>query len=110
MASNPLVESNLGRVCICRGPIVYCAESVLNDGVRLNSISVSTDETPGLIPDEKTGVYAMKIKAYEDLPSDKLYREYSKNDVKERELRLLPYFAFANNGESDMLIWLRVRN
>ena len=110
VASNPLVESNLGRVCICRGPIVYCAESVLNDGVRLNSISVSTEETPGLIPDEKTGVYAMKIKAYEDLPSDKLYREYSKNDVKERELRLLPYFAFANNGESDMLIWLRVRN
>lgn len=107
IAANPNVDANAGRVCICRGPIVYCAESVLNDGVKLNNLSLKVPLEAGTQWDEE--IYGLTINAagYEDTGFDRLYKEYSPEDKKEKEINFLPYYAFANNGESDMLIWFR---
>ena len=40
---------------------------------------------------------------------DELYRNYSPASTTEREINLIPYFAYANRGESDMQVWLRVK-
>ena len=44
-----------------------------------------------------------------EAPFDELYRNYSPASTTEREINLIPYFAYANRGESDMQVWLRVK-
>lgn len=109
VSANPLVDADAGRVCLCRGPIVYCAESVLNGGVKLNNISLDTDSPIGLEYNEKVDLYEARMKAFEDKPFEELYRVYDPEGFINREITFLPYYAFANNGESDMLIWFRTR-
>ena len=43
MASNPKVRENAGKVCIMRGPLVYCIEEVDN-GPNLSAITLCTDK------------------------------------------------------------------
>ncbi len=107
VCANPKIAYNAGKVCLCRGPIVYCAESVMNDGVRLSDISLDTDGKVGLSFDEECGAYVALADAFEDAPSEELY--FDSTDMKKinRKIRLLPYFAYANHGESDMAVWLR---
>ncbi len=110
VCANPEVEDDAGKVCVCRGPLVYCAESTLNDGIDLNKVSIESDLKAGLEFDEKMQTYKIILKAYEDMPSDALYRGYDPKAVRGIKLTMLPYFAFANNGESDMKIWMRTKH
>ncbi len=107
VCANPKIGYDAGKVCLCRGPLVYCSESVLNDGVRLSDISLDVNGTVGLTFDEEAGVYAAEADAFEDAPSDELYYECAKSERVNRKIRMLPYFAYANHGESDMAVWLR---
>ena len=107
VCANPKIGYDAGKVCLCRGPLVYCAESVLNDGVRLSDISLDVNGTVGLTFDEEAGVYAAEADAFEDAPSDELYYDCAKSERVNRKIRMLPYFAYANHGESDMAVWLR---
>ena len=107
VCANPKIGYDAGKVCLCRGPLVYCAESVLNDGVRLSDISLDVNGTVGLTFDEEAGVYAAEADAFEDALSDELYYDCAKAERINRKIRMLPYFAYANHGESDMAVWLR---
>ena len=107
VCANPKIRYNAGKVCLCRGPLVYCAESVLNDGVCLSDISLNINATVGLTFDENCGAYIAEADAFEDSPSDELYFDCKKAERIYRRIRLLPYFAYANHGESDMAVWLR---
>jgi DUF1680 family protein len=107
VCANPKIGYDAGKVCLCRGPLVYCAESVLNDGVRLSDISLDVNGTVGLTFDEEAGAYAADADAFIDAPSDELYYDCEKAERIKRKIRLLPYFAYANHGESDMAVWLR---
>lgn len=106
VAANPLVDADCGRVCLCRGPLVYCAESALNGGVLLNTLSIKTPLEAGTEYDESIYGYKITAKCLEDEPFDPLYKDYDAA-AKEREITFLPYYAFANSGESDMLVWFR---
>ena len=106
-AANPAVEADIGRVALCRGPIVYCAERVDN-GVPLNNLSVSARLNPSLEFDEKMQAYKIEADGFEDGSFGELYRTY-RPDFKPRRIKFIPYFAFANRGESDMLVWIRIR-
>ena len=47
---------------------------------------------------------SLKTVAYTPKQTDELY--FDANDaLEEQDLKLIPYYAFANRGESDMLIW-----
>ena len=80
---------------------------MLNDGVRLSDVSLVVGGTVGLTFDEEAGAYAADADAFIDSPSDELYYDCEKAERIKRKIRLLPYFAYANNGESDMAVWLR---
>ena len=103
--ADPRVIRDAGRLCIRRGPVVYCAESVDN-GENLHSIFVSPDFTYTLIEDNQMGLPRMDVSCKRRLPyDDQLYScraPISRPDT----LHLIPYNAFANRGESDMLVWL----
>ncbi len=100
------VRSCAGKTAVMYGPVLYCAEAVDN-GEGLFNLSVL-----------KNGNYDVKFSPEyfsNVLEIDGLRREYtdslysSEENYKEIPVRikLIPYFAFANRGETDMTVWLR---
>ena len=55
-----------------------------------------------------TAAYNMIDKEAQNLIglADKIW-EYPETAYNEVTLKFIPYFAFANRGESDMLVWVR---
>ncbi len=108
--ANPKVRANVGRVALTYGPLVYCLEGVDN-GARLNRISLAPARV-GDITKEKDfhGLYSISLDGYCDEDTDKLYLWEEERRVTKKRLRFIPYFAFANRGETDMLVYLRSRD
>ena len=52
--------------------------------------------------------YTVETDGFADGKTDALYRRYEPDFVPQR-IKFIPYFAFANRGETDMLVWLRVK-
>lgn len=103
MAANRRVLDDAGRVAVMRGPVVYCAEGVDN-GPDLKSVSLPLSaqftevESEFILP-------VLKTTAYRPKSCDDLYFEAT-DDCEELPLTLIPYYAFANRGETEMQVWL----
>jgi len=41
--------------------------------------------------------------------TDQLYREVAPAEVKSINIKLVPYFAWGNRGDTDMSVWIPVR-
>ena len=101
--ANVNVHDCAGRVAVTRGPVVYCAEGVDN-GKNLSNVRVNikgsfkTEPSEFLLP-------AIKTTGYRDPDSNSLYMPADKKYEK-MTLTLIPYYAFANRGETDMNVWL----
>ena len=94
-----------GKACVCRGPLVYCFEGVDNGGDVL-SLRLKRDliakpcEAEGLNGITALSVNALRAKSRNDLYSF-VAPELSKTDAK-----AIPYFCWANRGETQMRIWV----
>ena len=107
VAANPMVRENVGRIALVRGPVVYCIEGVDN-GERLNRIEVLTDALGDATEElDFHGLYSVILPAFRLKKADSLYFEASESAVEPTTIKCIPYFAFANRGKSDMLVWLR---
>ena len=105
--SNPRVYENCGRYAVMRGPVVYCAEEKDN-GKYLRDIVLDFSSEVSEIYDEKYSLPVLEIKGFRRKAEEKLY--YKKKDEREEiTVKLIPYFAFANRGESEMLVWMQVK-
>jgi DUF1680 family protein len=102
IAANPKVHENIGRVAVTRGPIVYCAEGVDN-GQDIHSILLDP-KGKFTLSDRDFILPSIKTTAYKPVDTDALYFTADET-FEEIPLTLIPYFAFANRGESDMLVW-----
>ena len=102
--ANPKVRQCCGRVAVQRGPVVYCAEGVDNP-LPLKGLYVDPKNGVALIDAPEYGVSAIELDGYIKPESDELYYDYDENFV-EQKIKLIPYYAYANRGETDMLIWL----
>ena len=103
IAANPMVHENIGRVAVTRGPVVYCAEGVDNEA-NVHSVLFDSSATFTL-GEEKFLLPELKTVAYIPKNSDELY--FEADDLYDKvALTLIPYYAFANRGESDMIIWM----
>ena len=102
IAANRRVHSDAGRIAIMRGPVVYCAEGVDN-GADLKSISLNMN-TEFEMQDSEFLLPNLKTKAYRPKEAASLYYEAG-NDYEELPLTLIPYYAFANRGETEMQVW-----
>lgn len=102
VVANRRVHDNAGKVAVMRGPVVYCAEGVDNGSdvcsavIQRNS-SFELAESEFLIPSLKTN--ALRPKA-----DDRLYKT-ADDDYEEFKLKLIPYYAFANRGTTEMVVW-----
>lgn len=105
------VASDTGCVAIARGPIVYCAEQADNgDGlyqIRLPRESQLrtepvTDEVLGEIVRVAADAYTT-VRHADDSP---LYTEAPPVYDQPIELKLIPYYTWANRGEGEMRVWI----
>ena len=105
------VASDTGCVALARGPILYCAEQAGNgDGlyqIRLPRESQLrtepvTDEVLGEIVRVAADAYTT-VRHADDSP---LYTEAPPVYDQPIELKLIPYYTWANRGEGEMRVWI----
>lgn len=107
VSTNPMVRDNVGRMALTRGPVVYCIEGADN-GERLNRIEVSTDALEKATEElDFHGLYSVTLPAYRLKESATLYFDADESTTEKVRIKCIPYFAFANRGKSDMLVWIR---
>ena len=80
------VKTNIGKIAIERGPILYCAEGHDNNG-KANSIPIAADQS------FVTTYQADFLGGINTLKSS------------DQNVTLIPYYAWANRGASEMTIW-----
>jgi DUF1680 family protein len=110
--ANPLVEETRNQVAFKRGPIVYCLESRdLPAGTRLADVTVPAD--CDLSPRHDLASFGGAAILEGELQgkaspawTDELYRPRQNTVARRVKSRLIPYYAWANRGESEMSVWL----
>ena len=103
ISANRRIHSDAGRIAVMRGPVVYCAEGIDN-GADIKSIALPAESVFELAESEFL-LPILKTEAYRPFESDSLYYE-AVDDYEKIPLTLIPYYAFANRGESEMQVWL----
>ena len=106
IAANPAVQYDAGRIAVTRGPLVYCLEGVDN-GTGLRDVRLPSNAVFSVAEDAALGVQVLKTVGmrrgnYEGAP---LYAPVS-NDLVPAGLTFIPYFAFANRGATEMIVWI----
>ncbi|GHV55315.1 hypothetical protein AGMMS49579_17870 [Spirochaetia bacterium] len=109
--ANPKVRENTGKVAVMRGPMVYCLEEADN-GKELFKLHAGKPENV-LFKFEKNlleGVVTISFKGKKekDWNDDQLYRPLEAGDAvyEEKELNLIPYYAWANRRIGEMTVWI----
>lgn len=100
------VEANTGRVALERGPIVYCAEAVDNNGQVFNILLTDDTVLDAEYRDGLLGgvtVITGEVKA--------LYPSEDKESVvtKKQRFTAIPYYAWSHRGTGEMTVWLARR-
>ena len=101
--AHPAVKDDEGRVALERGPLVYCAEWVDNDG-RVSHL---------IVPDEA----ALETERQEELLGglvvirgevEALYEGRAPNsrETRKKPFLAIPYYAWAHRGQGEMAVWL----
>jgi DUF1680 family protein len=108
--SNPLVEETKNQVAVKRGPIVYCLESsdLPDQGMFDVAIPASIKLQSSPMKIENGNVMALIGEARLLQNNDwknTLYKEVN-TTVKPVKIKLIPYYAWANRGKTDMTVWL----
>lgn len=107
IAANRRVHADAGRVAVMRGPVVYCAEG-LDNGADVKSICLDLHE-PFEVQTGEFSLPSLKTTAYRPRETDSLYYDAG-DEYEPLPLTLIPYFAFANRGETEMQVWLLRKN
>lgn len=112
VAANPMVEEARNQVAVQRGPLVYCLESTDMPGHRVFDVSLPVDIKLTPEASNVAGGNVMALTGTAKLTvqpswSKKLYQPVS-STTQPVPIRLIPYYAWANRGQSDMTIWLPV--
>ncbi|WP_425145194.1 glycoside hydrolase family 127 protein [Deinococcus sp.] len=108
--ARPEVSHDAGLVAVQRGPVVYCAEGVDQQGdlTRL-SLPRGAEMKTRHLPELLGGVTVIEAAARQDSETDwgtDLYRNRPPQP-RAATLTLVPYAVWANRGPSPMRVWLR---
>ncbi len=111
LAADPRVREDAGRIAVARGPVVYCMEAVDNgdiSGIRLAADAPFAAENAADAFSAQLGVPTLTAPARRPVtePEAPLYRPAAGVKYENITARFIPYFAFANRGESAMQVWV----
>ncbi len=106
LEANEHVFECAGMVALQKGPIVYCAEAVDN-GDELWSIRVDVCVEVKEHYEPELKLIALKTEGYRktDCKAKDLYFSVGER-YEPQTVKFIPYYAFANRGESDMRVWM----
>jgi len=106
--SNTSVSGNAGKVCLQRGPFVYCFEQADNKAplaalrLPVDSIITPVTETAGVL----SGVVALQMNGLAETCDDDLYTE-EKPKAEAVTLKAVPYYTWGNRCIGEMRVWIR---
>ena len=107
--ARPEAVFDCGKFAVMRGPVVYCMEAVDNGDI-LRDIRLSARSRFKYGKHEELGVPKLTVKAYRRQRDDGSPMYYErKEQLVETEATLIPYYAFANRGITEMQIWHLVK-
>jgi DUF1680 family protein len=106
--ASPLVQADVGRSAIMRGPLVYCVESADNGLVPQLHLPQSAQLTADFTQDKLDGVVVIKARgSAPDAPEESLYATNpAAFPSAAAAITAIPYYANANRGPVDMAVWL----
>jgi DUF1680 family protein len=113
--SHPLVEENRNHVAVMRGPVVYCLEDAdLPEGVKATEINFPTDLRiqAEYSSDTLGGVTILVTEAcrvIDPTATDRLYSDYRALTTENVTIKMIPYYAWANRGVSEMAVWIPIK-
>ncbi len=112
LESNPLVEETKNQVSVKRGPLVYCLESADLPNSDIFSIAIPFNikfkEVPVNIGGTQLiGLYGDAKIIQQTNWKNSLYKEVN-NNLKPVKIKLIPYYAWANRGNTDMTVWMNL--
>lgn len=104
--ASPKVAADAASACLCVGPLVYCAEQIDN-AYSLRSIVICRPLEYKYVFSDELNCRCIELSAVTDVVSDddSLYTRHIER--KKIQAKFIPYFAFANREDSDMLVWFR---
>jgi DUF1680 family protein len=112
LEAHPLVEEARNQAAIRRGPIVYCLESIdLPHDVEIADVTIPPDthvETQhlasllGPVTVLEAGSRVLAGRNWDNA----LYQKITPREAKTIDIRLIPYYAWGNRGDSEMTVWM----
>jgi uncharacterized protein len=101
------VRHNVGRVALMRGPIVYCLEQKDN-GPDLNALVLPPKSKIGEKKSKSLGgVVTLHARAAREMSRRSSLYVTSRPTRKQTSITAIPYYAWANRGVGEMLVWMR---
>ncbi len=110
MSAHPRFSSCAGRVCVQRGPLIYCHQRPIDD-LSPNLFAVDPLIEPELVeePDRLGGVTSILVHGTCEVPGDEApYAPYGTHFVKPARAKLIPYYYFGREGAVEVQVWMRV--
>ena len=111
--ANPNVREDIGRAAVTRGPITYCLEEADN-GRDLHLLTLDWN-APAQVRDFTVCGEPVKEILMQGFKEDKekeapqrLYRPVQAAEKSPVTLHFIPYYTWANRGENEMSVWVRV--
>jgi DUF1680 family protein len=106
VVANENIKEDIGKVALQRGPIVYCAEWVDNEG-KASNILVPADAsfTSEFKPNLLNGVTVIKS----EVPVINIDQKGQNITTTKRTFTAIPYYAWANRGKGEMVVWFPER-
>lgn len=106
IAANEASKESINKTALQRGPLVYCAEGTDNNGRAANILlpaetSVSAEYVPHLL----AGVNVLKA----NVPVVTIDEKGENIFTQKKTVTFVPYYAWANRGEGEMMIWFPQR-
>jgi DUF1680 family protein len=100
VVANNMVKNDIGKVALQRGPIMYCAEWVDNNGKASNIVMpVNTTFTTEYKPDLLNGIEIIKA----SVPAVLIDANGENLHTVNQPFVAIPYYAWANRGKGEMM-------
>lgn len=104
--ANPAVQDDSGRIALQCGPMIYCLEGVDN-GEKLRDLRVDAQSPIEKSFDSELKIPVLLVSGSRRNPKE--FKSLYAPATFERQpqiLRFIPYYAIANRGETEMIVWV----
>ena len=102
VVANNKVKDDIGKIALERGPLMYCAEWIDNNGKAANLIvPANTEFTSAFNAGKLNGIEEIKA----EVPAIVIGNNGEGIKTVQQSFTAIPYYAWANRGKGEMMMW-----